>query len=189
MMPHSQIIQELEGGARRLRPRLNLWTGMARLLPESALVRVRCAFYKLAGCRIGRGVILSGTIRMLGDGDVASRLTIEDGAFVGVGVTLGLDGCITLGKNAALGPDVILHTATHQMGASSRRMELGIVTKPIVVEEGAWIAMRAVILPGVTIGRGAVVAAGAVVTKDVSPNTLVGGSPAQIIKHLATANH
>ncbi|WP_370630610.1 DapH/DapD/GlmU-related protein [Mucilaginibacter sp. 21P] len=52
---------------------------------------------------------------------------------------------------------------------------------PVVIEDYAWVCSRAIILPGVTIGRGAVVAAGAVVTRDVAPYTVVGGTPAKKI--------
>ncbi|MBV4357845.1 hypothetical protein KTO63_11845 [Parasegetibacter sp. MAH-26] len=55
---------------------------------------------------------------------------------------------------------------------------------PITIEDGAWIGSRVTILPGVTIGEKSIIAAGAVVTKDVEPYTLVGGVPAKIIKHL-----
>ena len=58
-----------------------------------------------------------------------------------------------------------------------------LVTAPITICDGVWIGARAIILPGVTIGEGAVVAAGAVVTKDVEPFTVVGGNPAKFIKH------
>lgn len=53
---------------------------------------------------------------------------------------------------------------------------------PVIIKKNAWIAISVVILPGVTIGEGAIVASGSVVTKDVPPNTLVGGAPARVIK-------
>ena len=62
--------------------------------------------------------------------------------------------------------------------------EQGVSTKPVVIEDDIWIGANAVILPGVTIGHHTVVAAGAVVTKDVPPHSLVAGVPAKIIKQL-----
>ena len=56
--------------------------------------------------------------------------------------------------------------------------------KPVRIGDGAWLASRAVVLPGVTVGEGAIVAAGAVVTRSVEPHTLVGGVPARLIRHL-----
>jgi maltose O-acetyltransferase len=58
------------------------------------------------------------------------------------------------------------------------------ISKPVVIEDDVWLAARVTVLKGVRIGRGAVVAAGAVVTKDVPPCTLVGGVPARIIKQI-----
>lgn len=188
MMMHSQIYQEAESVGKRLRPRLNFWTGLARLIPDFTLFRLRGALYRLAGCRVGKGVVLSGQLRLLGNGDVASRLTIGEGSVFGVGVTLGLDGPITIGKNVAISPDVTMHTATHALGFGSRRMILGITPKPIVIEDGVWVGMNCLILPGVTIGRGAVVSGGAVVTQDVPPNTLVAGNPATVQQNLPFGN-
>ncbi len=85
---------------------------------------------------------------------------------------------ITIGKNCCIGEDVRLLTGSHDV--ASPRFDL--VTKPIVIQDNVWVATGAIILPGVTIGEGAVVAAGAVVTKDVEPWTVVGGNPAKFIK-------
>ena len=59
-----------------------------------------------------------------------------------------------------------------------------VIHRPIIIKKGAWVGGRSLILPGVTIGENAVVAGGAVVTKDVEPNTIVGGNPAKVIKRL-----
>lgn len=85
---------------------------------------------------------------------------------------------ITLGDNATVSQGVKLCSAGHDI--TSKIMEL--MTAPIVVGSNAWVAGWSIILPGVTIGEGAVVAAGAVVTKDVEPWTVVGGNPAKFIK-------
>lgn len=84
---------------------------------------------------------------------------------------------IVIGEQATVSQGVKLCTASHDI--SSRIMEL--TYKPIVVEANAWVAGWAILLPGVTIGEGAVVAAGAVVVKDVAPWTIVGGNPAKVI--------
>jgi acetyltransferase-like isoleucine patch superfamily enzyme len=88
-----------------------------------------------------------------------------------------------VGKNVAIGPGVIIGPANHEIGPSKRRAGRGIF-KPVKIEDGAWIGARAVILGGVNVGHGSIVAAGAVVTKDVPPNTMVGGVPAKVIKYL-----
>ena len=75
-------------------------------------------------------------------------------------------------------------TGSHQTGPSERRAGAG-TAKEIVVESGCWIGARVLVLGGVTIGAGSIVAAGAVVTRDVAPNTLVAGVPAVKKKDLA----
>lgn len=85
---------------------------------------------------------------------------------------------ITIGDQATVSQGVKLCTAGHDI--SSKIMEL--TYAPIVVGDNAWIAGWSIILPGVTIGEGAVVAAGSVVTKDVEPWSVVGGNPAKFIK-------
>ena len=90
-------------------------------------------------------------------------------------------GGITIEDDVLIGPKVNLVTENHPLEPANRR---ALISKPIIVKRNAWIGAAATILPGVTIGENAVVAAGAVVTADVPPNTIVGGVPAKIIKNL-----
>lgn len=85
---------------------------------------------------------------------------------------------ITIGNNVVVSREAFLCTASHDI--ASPTMEL--TTAPITIGDNAWICARAIVLPGVTIGEGAVVGAGAVVSKDVEPWTVVGGNPARFIK-------
>jgi maltose O-acetyltransferase len=128
-------------------------------------------------------VTLQGRLIVLGRGP-AARLHIEEGSILAPRVVVGLDGDITIGRNVNIGPEATFVTATHALGFGSRRMQLETLARPIVVRDGAWIGMRSLILPGVTIGRGSVVAAGAVVTDDVPPNALVRGNPAAVVGEL-----
>ena len=95
-----------------------------------------------------------------------------------------LDVCkVTIGDNCMLAPRVCIYTATHPLDATTRisGLEYG---KEVKIGDNVWIGGSAVIVPGVTIGNNVVVAAGAVVTKDVPDNVVVGGNPAKIIKEL-----
>jgi len=89
---------------------------------------------------------------------------------------------ITIGDDVLIGPNVSLITEGHPVAPSQRRAY--VVAKPIVIERNVWIAAGATIIGGVTVGENSVVAAGSVVTKDVPPNTLVGGNPARIIRSI-----
>ncbi|UJF33990.1 sugar O-acetyltransferase [Paenibacillus hexagrammi] len=95
-----------------------------------------------------------------------------------------LDVCeIRIGDNCFLAPGVHIYTATHPLEAKERisGAEFG---KPVTIGNNVWIGGRAVINPGVKIGNNAVIASGAVVTKDVPDHALVGGCPAKVIKFI-----
>jgi len=88
-------------------------------------------------------------------------------------------GGITIEDHVLIGPKVNLITENHPLTPFNRR---ALICKPIIIKRNAWIGAAATILPGVTIGENAVVAAGAVVSKDVPANSIVGGVPARLIK-------
>jgi acetyltransferase-like isoleucine patch superfamily enzyme len=88
-------------------------------------------------------------------------------------------GGITIEDHVLIGPRVNIVTENHPLDPTDRR---ALITQPVVIKRNAWIGAGATILPGVTIGENAVVAAGAVVSKDVPANTVVGGVPAKFIK-------
>jgi maltose O-acetyltransferase len=90
---------------------------------------------------------------------------------------------ITIGCEVAFGPCVAVITSSHVIGPSTRRCGQW-QPLPVVLEDGCWIGAQALILPGVTIGHGTVVAAGAVVSGDCEPDCLYGGSPARILRRL-----
>lgn len=86
-----------------------------------------------------------------------------------------------IGHRVQIGPAVQIYCAAHPLEAQAR-IEGWEVAKPVVIEEDAWIGGGAILLPGVTIGRGAVVGAGAVVSRSVPANTVVAGNPARVIR-------
>lgn len=88
------------------------------------------------------------------------------------------DAYIMIGNNAVIGPEVAFFSAGHDY----KNIELPDTARSIVIEKNVWIGGRAIILPGVTVREGAVIGAGAVVTKDISPYTVAAGNPAREIK-------
>ena len=90
-------------------------------------------------------------------------------------------GGITIEDDVFIGPKVNLITENHPIDPANRK---ALICKPIVIKRNAWIGAAATILPGVTIGKNAVVAAGAVVSKDIAANTVVGGIPAKHIRNI-----
>lgn len=90
---------------------------------------------------------------------------------------------VRIGDHVMIGPGVQLYTAAHDLQAEARNQGWE-VAKPIVIEDNAWLGGSAILLPGVTIGRNAVVGAGAVVTRSVPANTVVAGNPARAIREI-----
>lgn len=88
-------------------------------------------------------------------------------------------GGITIEDDVLIGPKVSLITESHPLNPAERK---SLLVKPVVIKRNAWIGVGATILPGVTVGENAVVAAGAVVNSDVQANTVVAGVPARVIK-------
>ena len=101
-----------------------------------------------------------------------------------IGIRAQLNGKVIIGNNVMMGPDVCIHARNHAFDRLDIPMNLqGFTTeKPVVIEDDVWIGARAIILPGVHIGTGAVIGAGAVVTKEVPDYAVVGGNPAHILK-------
>ena len=105
----------------------------------------------------------------------ARRLTIGARSSIGNGAILDARGGITIGADVNLSTDVHIWTGQHDW----KSPDFAYVSAPVVIGDRAWISTRVTILPGCTIGEGAVVAAGALVSGDVAPFTLVGGVPAK----------
>lgn len=106
------------------------------------------------------------------------NLKLSDGVVIGPRCEIYNKGLVSIGYETTISQDSYLCTASHDISDK----HLGIIIKPIIIGDYSWIAAKSVILPGVTIGEGAVVAASAVVTKHVEPWTVVGGNPARFIK-------
>ena len=107
------------------------------------------------------------------------------GDYTRIGIHCTVIGPVCIGHHVNLAQGITVTALNHNFADSSRKIdEQGISTKPVVIGDDVWIGANAVILPGVTIGRHVVVAAGAVVTKDVPDYSLVAGVPAKEIKKL-----
>jgi maltose O-acetyltransferase len=153
-------------------------------LPPNVGNRLRAAVLRRVGFQIGRGTVFWGTPTITGAGNIYPRLVIGEYCWMNVGCFLDLSAPILIGDRVALGHQVLLMTGTHELGDGRRRAG-PFYAAPITIEDGAWLGSRATILPGVTVGAGAIVAAGAMVTKDVPPHTLVAGIPAKPRRELA----
>lgn len=120
--------------------------------------------------------------------DYGTNVKVDSGVFINFNCTI-LDTClVTIGARTLIGPNVSLYSGTHPEDPILRNgtngPELG---RPIIIGEDVWIGGNAIILPGVNIGRGAVIGAGSVVTKDVPDFWIAGGNPARLFRKVVTA--
>ncbi|WP_407942282.1 sugar O-acetyltransferase [Microaerobacter geothermalis] len=113
--------------------------------------------------------------------DCGKNISVGKNVFINSGCRFQDQGGITIGDGALIGHNVVLATLNHDLDPSKRS---NLHPAPIVIGKNVWIGSNSTILPGVAIGDGVVIAAGAVVTKDVPPNVVAGGVPARVIKKI-----
>lgn len=153
--------------------------GIAGHLPDDPYSsRLRAYLYRPLRFRSGAAPTIKGGCRVNGFG-----LRIGARVFVNRSCYFDLSAPIDIGDDVVVGHHVIFVTADHEIGTARRRAG-PVVPKPIAVGDGAWIGARSFIMPGVRIGRGAVVGAGSVVTRDVPTDCIVAGVPARILRQI-----
>ncbi|HKT28609.1 sugar O-acetyltransferase [Dyella sp.] len=139
---------------------------------------VRTLFSELIGKKVDESFSLIPPFYATGGGETR----VGRNVFINQNCTFYDLGGLDIGDDVMIGPNVSLITTGHPLEPSQRRAVT--IGKPIVIERNVWIAAGATIIGGVTVGENSVVAAGSVVTKDVPPNTLVGGNPARVIRSI-----
>ena len=150
-----------------------LWYAVSVCLFESGflpLSRPKSALLRLFGARVGRGVVIKPNVRI----KYPWRLVVGDDCWIGQECWIDNVAEVKLADNVCLSQGSYLCTGSHDHGSPL----FDLITRPIHVEEGAWVGAAAVLLPGVVVGRGSAVGAGAVVTRDVEAGRVVAGNPA-----------
>lgn len=153
-------------------------------LPHGAGNRLRRHLLRASGLHIGAGTTLAGAPMVTGGRRATRNLRIGRDCFVNIGCVFDASEAIEIGDGVSFGQQVLVTTSSHDP-SHPRRRGGALTAAPVRVGDGAWIAARAVVLPGVTIGAGAIVMAGAVVAQPVPAHTMVGGVPARPIRELA----
>ena len=139
---------------------------------------IRALFSELIGAKVDDGFMLIPPFYTAHGVDIR----VGRNVFINQNCTLYDLGGVDIGDDVMIGPNVSIITTGHPLEPSQRRA--AVTAKPIVIERNVWIAAGATIIGGVTVGENSVVAAGAVVTRDVPPNTLVAGVPAKVVRSL-----
>lgn len=150
------------------------------LIPETRAFALKAALLSLAGAKLGRNVRICSSAAVIGPG----ILEVGDDTWIGHQVLICSSSMIKIGKAVDIGPQVYLGTGTHKIDLEGNRSAGSGANHDVVVEDGVWLGVGCVVLPGITVGAKAVVAAGAVVNENVQPRTLVGGVPARVIRLL-----
>ena len=115
--------------------------------------------------------------------EIGPRVSIGD--YSGVGINARIADEVTIGNYVMMGPDCIIYTDNHEHSDLEKPMMFQGKTpkRPVVIKDDVWIGSRVTIMPGVVIGKGAIIGASAVVTKDVPDYAIVGGIPAKVLKY------
>ncbi len=162
--------------------------------------RLRAAWWRLRGAGLGRKSRIGRDSRIVRPWRLftGERLQLEhaayikitseeasiklgDQVFIGFGAELDISDSLTLGNQVLVAPGCFITDHHHKRGAHARIAAQGCESAPVVIEDDVWLGANAVVLPGIRIGRGAIVGAGAVVTHDVEAMAIVAGVPARVI--------
>lgn len=189
-MSSSRLWDLVVGETAAIHPRLIMLRMRSAFVSRAASPLYNAQLLRGAGFVIGERTTVLGLPRITGSRPQKSdsgrrglflNLILGSDVVIDIDTVLDLEERITVGDRVLIGAQAMILTSTHELGPKERRA--GPVTRsPVVIENGAWIGARSVILPGVTIGEGAVVNPGSVVNKDVPPNTRVGGIPAKKVE-------
>ena len=156
-----------------------LWYIASELFFEHGLFPVRwpkVLLLKAFGARVGKGLVIKPSVRI----KFPWRLTIGDHCWIGESVWIDNLANVAIGDHVCVSQGAYLCTGSHDFRSSS----FDLIFRPIKIGSGVWIAARAVILCGVTIGGNSIVTAGSVVHRNVSPGWIVSGNPARCLRKL-----
>lgn len=143
------------------------------LMPRHARWLVLRAFgVKIERASVAAGCFFGGHEVSVGAGTYVNHAVFFDGSAP-----------IRIGERVHIGMQACILTGSHELGSRTCRAG-ALIAKPVVIEDGCWIGARAVIMPGVTIREGTVIAVGAVVTSDCEPNAIYAGVPARKVRVL-----
>ncbi|MCR9847511.1 acyltransferase, partial [Vibrio antiquarius] len=141
--------------------------------------KIKATLLRLVGAKVGRRVIFYPGVWV----QPGFSLIIGDDVDLALDVLLTTKGGVTIGNRVLVGYRTQILSSNHFIPSREHRIfESGHTYAPVLIKDDVWIGANCIILPGVTIGEGAVVAAGAVVTKDIPPFSISAGVPAKVIK-------
>lgn len=159
------------------------WYVVNALIFDSWLIplsRPKCGLLRLFGARIGKGVAIKPRV------NIKYPWNLEVGEHVWIGEGAWIDNLVPvrIGSNVCISQESYLLTGNHDY----KDPAFGLITKGIVIEDGAWIGARSVVCPGVRVGKEAVLSVASVLTKDAEPNGIYRGNPAEWVRARVVAD-
>jgi acetyltransferase-like isoleucine patch superfamily enzyme len=164
--------------------RLYFYNILRSFLPETRSFDMKRRLLRWCGAEIGLNVRICSSVVVRGVGN----LKISSDTWIGHDVRINSGACVCIGRCVDIGPQVFIGTGTHQIDPLGDHSAGQGKNLDIIIDDGVWLGAGSLILPGVTIGRKAVVAAGAVVTKNVPEMSLVAGVPAVVKRNIGLTN-
>lgn len=176
-----QLRNYTTGSFQRGRPRwaeaawmVSKWVFFVNPVPWPSGLRI--AILRFFGAKIGQRVVIRSNVNIT----FPWRLQIGDDVWLGEEVLILSLAPVVIESNVCISQRAFLCTGSHDFRAPN----FDLITKPITIRAGSWVAAQVFVAPGVEIGEGSMVAAGSVVSQDVPPKTLVRGNPAVVVKRL-----
>lgn len=176
--PHGMLqkmLDRFEEQISHIHPRLIVAGILFTGLPGFAFAEIRAGVLRAIGFDIARKSGFFGKPKIFGRGNIYRRLTIGANTWINFSCNIELNAEVRIGSGVGIGPETMILTGTHEMGSEDNRAG-EFIALPVTIEDGVWIGARCTILPGVTIGRGSVIASGSIVNRDVPPNTVILGT-------------
>lgn len=162
--------------------RLYLVGHIVRILPDTRCFGLKRTLYRWCGVKVGKNVRICSSVVITGDGE----LSIGDNTWIGHQSFILSSNKVIIGQDVNIAPRVYIGTGTHEIDLDGSAIAGKGVSLPITIGDGVWLCANATIIAGVSIGKKTIIAAGAVITKNVGSCELWGGVPANHIKSLKT---
>ncbi|MCM1501088.1 MAG: acyltransferase [Bacteroidales bacterium] len=160
--------------------RLYITELIMRLLPETKAFGFKNRLLRWSGARIGKNVRICSSVRITGIGE----FIVGDDVWIGPGTFISSTLKIEIGSHVDIAPCVYIGTGTHEIDPVGFHSAGKGISKSVYIGSGVWLCARSVILPGVSIGKKAIVGAGAVVNRSCCDGDIVAGVPAKVVKRL-----
>jgi acetyltransferase-like isoleucine patch superfamily enzyme len=162
------------------RLRAMLWRMRGANLGDKSRIGRHCSLQRPWRLSTGRRVQFEHQVYVKITSEEA-KISLGDEVFIGFSSEMDISHSLTIGNHVLIAPGCFITDHQHRRGAHALIAEQGCESAPVVIEDDVWLGTKVVVMPGIRIGRGAIVGAGAVVTRDVEAMSIVAGVPARLV--------